>query len=109
MQQCSSVHCGSMGLDSLHNRFIAESITKYCRPHSTGRSRLIHGEIVGERSSSGRNGCREMGRSRNLKAIRELLLNWLQSRCCADCSLLTSLLGRARRPMQSIYFEFWKY
>ena len=110
---------GRMGLDSLHKRFIAESITRYCPPHSTGRSRLIHGETVGERSaarrefyassrlltSSGSNGCREMARSRNLKAIRELLLNWLQSRCCADCNLLTSLLGRARRPMQSIYFE----
>ena len=46
--------CGRMGLDSLHKRFIAESITRYCPPHSTGRSRLIHGEIVGERSAARR-------------------------------------------------------
>ena len=100
--------CDRMGLDSLHKRFIDESITRYCPPHSTGRSRLIHGEIVGERSAA-LLGCREMARSRDFKAIRELLLNWPQSRCCADCNLLTSLLGRARRPMQSTYFEFWTY
>lgn len=34
-----------MGLDSLHQRFIAESITIYCPPQSTG-GRDIHGEIV---------------------------------------------------------------
>ena len=44
MQVCASA--AEWALDNLHKRFIAESITRYCPPHSTGRSRLIHGEIV---------------------------------------------------------------
>ena len=42
--------CDRMGLDSMHK----QSITRYCPPHSTGRSRLIHGEILGERSAARR-------------------------------------------------------
>ena len=48
----ATVQVSRMGLDNLH--FIAESITRYCPPHSTGRSRLNHGEIVGERSAARR-------------------------------------------------------
>ena len=52
---CNSLcTCHRMGFDSLHKRFIAESITRYCPPHSTGRSRLVHGEIVGGRSAARR-------------------------------------------------------